>query len=264
VLGPTEPSLLSNVSGRSPLPRRDQYVPKHRDLDAEAVDRSGRSEHPGRPVKRSLKSSLVLSGIAVAVTGAVVTSGVLATGEGRSETAAAELSAAAPATQDQTADATRTADRDFDDVAALDELAERNERGLQVSRSDRRTAVNPAKAAIVNERSGGQQTRTENVRQQDPRSIARAMLPEFGFSADQFGCLDALWTRESGWDPHAQNPSSGAYGIPQALPGSKMGAYGSDWADNPTTQIRWGLAYISGSHGTPCGAWSEFRSQGWY
>jgi hypothetical protein len=264
VLGPTEPSLLSNVSGRSPLPRRDQYVPKHRDLDAEAVDRSGRSEHPGRPVKRSLKSSLVLSGIAVAVTGAVVTSGVLATGEGRAETAAAELSAAAPATQDQTADASRATDRDFDDVAALDELADRNERGLQVSRSDRRTAVNPAKAAIVNERSGGQQTRTENVRQQDPRSIARAMLPEFGFSADQFGCLNALWVSESDWDPHADNPTSTAYGIPQALTGGTHDNLPADYMTNPAAQIRWGLDYIKVSYGSPCSAWDFKQGNNWY
>jgi hypothetical protein len=63
---------------------------------------------------------------------------------------------------------------------------------------------------------------------------------------------------------HATNPSSGAYGIPQALPGSKMSAFGSDWADSATTQIQWGLAYIRDSYATPCGAWSEFRSRGWY
>jgi hypothetical protein len=87
---------------------------------------------------------------------------------------------------------------------------------------------------------------------------------QYGWGADQFSCLDSLWSRESGWDVHATNPSSGAYGIPQALPGSKMSAYGSDWADNPTTQIQWGLAYIRDSYGTPCGAWSEFQAQGWY
>lgn len=86
----------------------------------------------------------------------------------------------------------------------------------------------------------------------------------YGWGAAQFSCLDALWTRESGWNPYATNPGSGAYGIPQALPGSKMSAYGADWRTNPVTQIEWGLAYINGRYGTPCSAWSSFQSNGWY
>ena len=80
---------------------------------------------------------------------------------------------------------------------------------------------------------------------------------------DQFSCLVALWNRESGWRVNAYNPS-GAYGIPQALPGSKMGKFGADWQTNPATQIAWGLSYISGSYGTPCGAWGHSQSTGWY
>jgi hypothetical protein len=95
-----------------------------------------------------------------------------------------------------------------------------------------------------------------------PRSIARAMLAERGWS-DQFGCLDSLWTRESGWRVYASNPS-GAYGIPQALPGSKMASSGSDWRTNPATQIRWGLGYIAASYGSPCGAWRHSQSYNWY
>ncbi len=98
----------------------------------------------------------------------------------------------------------------------------------------------------------------------DPRSIARSMLGSYGWSSDQFGCLDSLWMRESGWNPNAENPSSGAYGIPQSLPGSKMATAGSDWRTNPATQIRWGLGYISGRYGTPCGAWAHSESHGWY
>lgn len=86
----------------------------------------------------------------------------------------------------------------------------------------------------------------------------------YGWGGEQFSCLDSLWTSESGWDHRATNPSSGAYGIPQALPGSKMGAYGADWQTNPVTQIEWGLAYIADSYGTPCGAWSAFQAKGWY
>ncbi len=99
----------------------------------------------------------------------------------------------------------------------------------------------------------------------DPRSIARSMMAErYGWGAGEFSCLDTLWEHESGWDPHAENASSGAYGIPQALPGSKMGASGSDWQNNPVTQIEWGLAYIRQSYASPCGAWSAWQSKGWY
>ena len=97
-----------------------------------------------------------------------------------------------------------------------------------------------------------------------PQQIAEQMLSEFGWSSGQFSCLQPLWDHESGWNPYAQNPSSGAYGIPQALPGSKMANAGGDWQSNPATQIRWGLSYIQGSYGSPCGAWAHEQSDGWY
>jgi hypothetical protein len=96
----------------------------------------------------------------------------------------------------------------------------------------------------------------------DPRSIARAMLAARGWSG-QFGCLNSLFMRESGWNVHAANPS-GAYGIPQALPGRKMASAGSDWRTNPATQIRWGLNYIGDRYGSPCGAWAHSQRTGWY
>lgn len=99
----------------------------------------------------------------------------------------------------------------------------------------------------------------------DPRGIAQSMMQsQYGWGADQFSCLNTLWNNESGWNPSASNPSSGAYGIPQALPGSKMAAAGADWRTNPATQISWGLSYISGRYGTPCGALSAQNAQGWY
>ncbi|WP_460459988.1 aggregation-promoting factor C-terminal-like domain-containing protein [Angustibacter peucedani] len=98
----------------------------------------------------------------------------------------------------------------------------------------------------------------------DPRSAAKALLGDYGFGADQFGCLDSLWTKESGWNYQASNPSSGAYGIPQALPGGKMASVGSDWRTNPVTQIKWGLQYIRASYGSPCAAWGHSQSNGWY
>lgn len=97
-----------------------------------------------------------------------------------------------------------------------------------------------------------------------PKDIARALVAQRGWSASQFSCLDKLWMKESRWNYRASNPSSGAYGIPQSLPGSKMASAGSDWRTNPATQIKWGLSYISSRYGTPCGAWSHSRSNGWY
>ncbi len=98
----------------------------------------------------------------------------------------------------------------------------------------------------------------------DPRGIAQAMLPSYGWSSDQWSCLNNLWQRESNWNPYAQNPSSGAYGIPQSLPGNKMASAGSDWQTNPATQIDWGLGYIQARYGSPCAAWGHSQSVGWY
>ncbi|MEU4569692.1 lytic transglycosylase domain-containing protein [Micromonospora sp. NPDC023956] len=96
------------------------------------------------------------------------------------------------------------------------------------------------------------------------RKIGCAMLVDAGFGMDQMPCLDKLWNKESGWNHKASNPSSGAYGIPQSLPGSKMGSAGSDWRTNPATQIEWGLGYIKGRYGTPCKAWGHSQDTGWY
>ncbi|EAR25620.1 secreted protein [marine actinobacterium PHSC20C1] len=96
------------------------------------------------------------------------------------------------------------------------------------------------------------------------QAIAQSMLAARGQGTDQFNCLVSLWNRESGWNVYAMNSSSGAYGIPQALPGSKMATAGADWATNPATQIAWGLSYIDGRYGTPCGAWAYSEANGWY
>ena len=96
------------------------------------------------------------------------------------------------------------------------------------------------------------------------QSIGYNMLPSFGFSqSTQWGCLRDLWNRESGWVYDAEN-ASGAYGIPQALPGSKMASAGADWQTNPATQIKWGLGYISQVYGTPCAAWNFELANGYY
>lgn len=96
------------------------------------------------------------------------------------------------------------------------------------------------------------------------RKIGCAILLDSGFELDQMPCLDKLWTKESGWNHRARNSSSGAYGIPQALPGSKMASVADDWQTNPATQIKWGLGYIEGRYNTPCDAWSHSQNTGWY
>jgi hypothetical protein len=97
-----------------------------------------------------------------------------------------------------------------------------------------------------------------------PQSIAKSMLASFGWSSSQFSCLEPLWAHESGWNPAATNPSTGAYGIPQAEPGSKMASAGPDWKSDPATQIKWGLGYIKDTYGSPCGAESHEQADGWY
>ena len=145
---------------------------------------------------------------------------------------------------------------------SADDLAARAR--VPLSRSDRRDSVDQDKAATLAQPQGQAMTGTESLAQADPRIIARALLAEFGFSSAQFSCLDSLWSSESGWRVTADNPNSSAYGIPQALPGSKMSSAGADWATNPITQIRWGLGYIQDRYGSPCSAWSFKQGRGWY
>lgn len=98
-----------------------------------------------------------------------------------------------------------------------------------------------------------------------PRDMAKQIAAkEYGWGDQQFQCYDNIIMHESEWVVTATNPSSGAYGIPQALPGSKMASAGSDWRTNPVTQIHWGLDYVKGRYGTPCQAWSFKSANGWY
>jgi flagellar biosynthesis GTPase FlhF len=91
------------------------------------------------------------------------------------------------------------------------------------------------------------------------QAIARQMVP-----ADQFQCFSNIVDHESGWNYQASNPSSGAYGLMQALPGSKMSTAGADWQTNPATQIKWGLGYMDDRYGGPCGAWEFWQANNWY
>lgn len=201
--------------------------------------------------RAAAKVTLMAGGLAASVTGVAVASGVAAGDHDSSDSAAAVTQVSAT-----------TAQSDVEVAAELEG------RGESLSRSsDRRAATDPAKAASLAAAVTTQVkavTATEDASEGDPKAIASALLSDYGWSGSQFTCLDKLWTKESGWNPRADNPSSSAYGIPQALPGSKMASAGPNWQTNPVTQIKWGLGYIQGRYGNPCGAWGHSVSHGWY
>jgi len=97
------------------------------------------------------------------------------------------------------------------------------------------------------------------------KKVARSILmDEYGFTEKEYKCLNQLWTQESNWNYKSRNKKSGAHGIPQALPASKMNVVSTDWRTNPVTQIRWGLRYISIRYETPCKAWAKHKRSNWY
>jgi len=138
-------------------------------------------------------------------------------------------------------------------------------REQSASRSSARVAhTSVLKAAELGTSKSVAFTRTEDLSTGDPRSIARRLLSAYGMTSADFDCIDRLWSGESGWNVHANNPYSDAYGIPQALPGSKMASAGPNWQDNAETQIKWGLGYIENRYGSGCAAWSYKQAHGWY
>lgn len=222
------------------MSKRTKYEPRHRHVPEPTLTAAPR---------KVLRNTVVMSSVAVAATGVAVSGGVLSSPASVSATAE-DLGTAV------------TGSTSGGQVVDRDPIVSRG--SVSRASADRRDAADPAKEAALSVDDGPAVTRTVDVAGGDPREIAQALMPQFGFSADQFGCLDSLWTRESGWNPSAHNPSSGAHGIPQALPGSKMATVGSDWATNPVTQITWGLGYIQDRYGSPCGAWAHSESHGWY
>ncbi|MDQ6642198.1 MAG: lytic transglycosylase domain-containing protein, partial [Actinomycetota bacterium] len=194
-----------------------------------------------------VRTTLVYSGVAAAATGISVASGVLSNNAPTASPAAAsDLSAA----------------RLSSALNARDLLS----RAQSVSRSagDRRATADKVKKAALSNAAGVAKTNVAKISTSDPKSLTQALMPQFGLATSEFGCLDRIWTQESGWNVHAANPSSSAYGIPQALPGSKMSSAGPDWVNNAETQIRWGLGYIRDRYGSACSAWGFKMGHGWY
>jgi len=213
----------------------EKYAAKHRSTPST----------PTTSLTRRLRGAAVFSGLAVVATGLAVSTGVLADGApvGDSAAALSSTSQAKGLTQD--------------------ELEEREDRASR-SAEDRRPQADREKAVALSSAPGAANTKSEDLSAADPKALARALMPKYGMSASEFDCVNNLWASESGWDVHADNPTSSAYGIPQALPGSKMSSAGADWEDNPETQIRWGLGYIQSRYGTACEAWSYKQGAGWY
>ena len=222
------------------MPHSDKYVPTHRAPGKHKAVRGPR---------RALRTGVALTGLAAAVTGVSVTGGLVSSDPGLTPAAAdvAPTTAAAPVESGETAD-----------TAAADVLAQRSQRQV-TSRSSRRDAT---KATALTMSAGPVVTRSQSLSEGDPRDIARALLPLYGFSSDQFSCLDSLYMSESGWRVNADNPSSSAYGIPQAL--TQLHDLPADYMTSAEAQIRWGLEYIQGTYGSPCSAWSFKSGHGWY
>jgi hypothetical protein len=185
-----------------------------------------------------------MTGVAVAATGVAVSAGVL--GEDVPHDSAAALTAASAVKP-----------------LSATELAAREQ---QASRSsvDRRAQADRIKQAVLSSSNGRAFTRTEDLSAADPKTLTQALMPQYGLLPSQFSCIDRIWTQESNWNVHADNPHSSAYGIPQALPGSKMSSAGPDWQNSAETQIRWGLDYIKKRYGSACSAWAFKSAHGWY
>ncbi|MEN0104114.1 MAG: hypothetical protein AAGC90_14430 [Curtobacterium sp.] len=193
---------------------------------------------------------------------------------------AAEERSAAAKSAEQKADAAVASTKDhsnelYAQLASLNDTTAATEQQYEVGQAvaaqaaaQAAAAQAAAEAAVTTPSTGTSYPSTSGVTV-DPaaaKAYARSVLGNYGWGDDQYGCLVSLWTQESGWRANALNSSSGAYGIPQALPASKLGAAGADWRTNANTQINWGLAYIKSSYGTPCGAWNHEMSVNphWY
>ncbi|MEA1262459.1 MULTISPECIES: hypothetical protein [unclassified Microbacterium] len=126
-----------------------------------------------------------------------------------------------------------------------------------------RVAAEQAAAQAAAEQQAAAALAAANTPEGAKAAAQQIMSSTYGWGGDQFSCLNSLWNKESRWNYQAYNPS-GATGIPQALPGSKMSSAGSDWQTNAATQVAWGLGYISSVYGTPCSAWSHSQAMNWY
>ncbi|WP_026119872.1 aggregation-promoting factor C-terminal-like domain-containing protein [Nocardiopsis ganjiahuensis] len=175
-----------------------------------------------------------------------------------------EFFASPPAVDEAERESLREQNRDGLRAAAEESVQSASGTGSEIAEPEPEPEPEEEPAAESSGGSGGSSAPAP-VPAGSAKEIALQMVLDEGWDADQFhGCLEPLWEKESNWNHTAQNPSSGAYGIPQSLPGDKMASHGSDWQTNPATQISWGLSYIKDRYGNPCGAWSHSQANNWY
>ncbi|MGL5852592.1 MAG: hypothetical protein ACRCZD_17575 [Phycicoccus sp.] len=214
----------------------------------------------GRPVAVTGAAAAIAAGLAAATgatgdpAGSELTT--LAFDRSASDTSVAELRLAQSDAERVTAD--RSATNNRRSVVAAQQATVEQARAAKLAKQRKEAAEAAARAAA--------RTRVIANAQKDPKAVAQLLMPEYGFGESQWPCLETLWIGESDWRWWAENPSSGAYGIPQSLPARKMATVGADYRTNPVTQIKWGLQYIKDAYGTPCSAldaW-ESRSPHWY
>ena len=258
-----------------------RYSGRHRDAATIRVAHQ-RARH--RLAARVVRRPLVTAGAAVALVG-VSAAGYAKAGEPLSNLPEWAAAIAVPSA------ATQADERKADHDAALVEQSSYREAATRASAIRASYAADQAKAvvaaaAVKAKAAAGVQAAAISAERQaeadraardaqrvalidnarsDPRLVARAMLGDHGWSDGQWSCLEQLWVGESDWNYKAENPS-GAYGIPQSLPASKMASVGADYRTNPITQITWGMDYIKNSYGSPCSALSSWnsRSPHWY
>ena len=249
----------------TPYPGRHRSQGRHRSSSPGWSRALGSTSATPAVFSRALRRPLV-SAVAFAAVAGVSAAGYASAA--RPQVFAASFTASPAAV----AQAAELSDNQIDTNAALTQARQAGVQRASALTQQQKVTADAAAAALSKARkAAAERAARERDRQgilaraqSDPRAVGRLLVADRGWADAQFGCLDSLWARESGWRWNANNSSSGAYGIPQALPGSKMGSIGSDWATNPITQIKWGLDYISNRYGTPCGAWAQSRASNWY
>ena len=183
----------------------------------------------------------------------------------------AAANAAVPNSEEPAADTEISASEDEEFFSASEELTEEELAELRAEAAERREAArgngsqfSEIEGTNIEEEEEEEEEETPDF-SGDPKDIALQLVLSEGWGADEFhSCLEPLWERESNWNHTAENSSSGAYGIPQSLPGDKMASHGDDWRTNPATQISWGISYIKDRYSNPCGAWSHSQANNWY
>jgi hypothetical protein len=245
-----------------------RYTPRHAPRHAATPRGRGRGAHAAARRRSPVFRPVLTTGVLAAVVGGAAMAAAVTedTASAATLTLAIDSNTTSASTEQSKVaveDATRvTADRTASN-AQLSVLAAKNA-AAEKARAEAAAKKRQAEAARAAREA--ERKRVLANAQDDPKSVAQLLMPEYGFDQSQWSCLDQLWIGESDWRWWAENQSSGAYGIPQSLPASKMGTVADDYLTNPVTQIRWGLNYIRSSYGTPCNALNQWlaRSPHWY